>query len=110
MEVIHLDGYTEDEKVVIARDHLLARQLDRNGLDLDEVTVTDEALRVIVGDYTREAGVRNLEREIGKLLRKVATKIAGSEKPAAADEPADADEPEDANAQVSPSVPESSHK
>ncbi len=76
MEVIRLDGYTEDEKIQIARDHLLARQLERNGLSADEVDVTDGALRVIVGDYTREAGVRNLEREIGKLLRKVATKIA----------------------------------
>jgi ATP-dependent Lon protease len=76
MEIIRLDGYTEEEKVAIARDHLLERQLNRNGLSADEVTVTDDALRVIVGDYTREAGVRNLEREIGKLLRKVATKVA----------------------------------
>jgi ATP-dependent Lon protease len=76
MEVIRLDGYTEDEKVRIARDHLLKRQLERNGLRAEEVEVTDGALRVIVGDYTREAGVRNLERELGKLLRKVATKIA----------------------------------
>jgi ATP-dependent Lon protease len=76
MEIIRLDGYTEEEKVAIARDHLLARQLERNGLDSQEVTVTDDALRVVVGDYTREAGVRNLEREIGKLLRKVATKVA----------------------------------
>src|SRR5919202_1834557 len=78
MEVIRLDGYTEDEKVKIARDHLMARQLERNGLSADEVEVTEGALRVIVGDYTREAGVRNLEREIGKLLRKVATKIASA--------------------------------
>src|SRR5438270_7530720 len=76
MEVIHLDGYTEDEKVVIARDHLLARQVEKNGLQPDEVVVTDDALRAVVGDYTREAGVRNLERELGKVLRKVATKIA----------------------------------
>jgi ATP-dependent Lon protease len=76
MEVIRLDGYTEDEKVAIARDHLLARQLERNGLDPSEVETTDEALRTIVNDYTREAGVRNLEREIGKMLRKVATKVA----------------------------------
>jgi ATP-dependent Lon protease len=76
MEVIRLDGYTEDEKVAIARDHLLARQLERNGLEPAEVEVTEEALRTIVGDYTREAGVRNLEREIGKLLRKVATEVA----------------------------------
>src|SRR6266540_3560873 len=78
MEVIRLDGYTEDEKVAIARDHLLHRQLERNGLSTGEVALTDDALRVIVGDYTREAGVRNLEREIGKLLRKVATAVAAS--------------------------------
>jgi ATP-dependent Lon protease len=76
MEVIRIDGYTEDEKVAIARHHLLPRQLERNGLREDEVTVTDDALRVVVGDYTREAGVRNLERELGKLLRKAATTIA----------------------------------
>ncbi len=76
MEVIRLDGYTEDEKVSIARHHLVRRQLERNGLQPEEVELTDGALKVIVGDYTREAGVRNLEREIGKLLRKVATKVA----------------------------------
>jgi ATP-dependent Lon protease len=79
MEVIRLDGYTEDEKVRIARDHLLARQLERNGLRPDEVDVADDALRAVVGDYTREAGVRNLERELGKMLRKVATGIAAGE-------------------------------
>jgi ATP-dependent Lon protease len=79
MEVIRLDGYTEDEKLAIARDHLLHRQLERNGLQPEEVDVTDAALRSIVGDYTREAGVRNLERELGKLLRKAATKIAGAD-------------------------------
>ncbi|HWC33048.1 MAG TPA: AAA family ATPase, partial [Actinomycetota bacterium] len=76
MEVLRLDGYTADEKVAIARDHLLDRQLERNGLEPHEVEITDEALHVIVDDYTREAGVRNLEREIGKLLRKVATRVA----------------------------------
>jgi ATP-dependent Lon protease len=76
MEVIRLDGYTEDEKVAIARDHLFARQLERNGLTAGEVALPDESIRVIVADYTREAGVRNLEREIGKVLRKVATEIA----------------------------------
>src|SRR4051812_15271093 len=76
MEVIRIDGYTEDEKVAIARHHLLPRQLERNGLRADEVTITDDALRVVVADYTREAGVRNLERELGKLLRKAATTIA----------------------------------
>src|SRR4029450_13264506 len=76
MEVIRLDGYTEDEKLAIARYHLLRRQIERNGLRADEVEITDDALRRIVGDYTREAGVRNLEREIGKVLRKVATRLA----------------------------------
>jgi ATP-dependent Lon protease len=79
MEVVRLDGYTEDEKVVIARDHLLARQLERNGLRRDEVLVTDDAFRAIVGAHTREAGVRNLERELGRLLRKVATRISSGE-------------------------------
>jgi ATP-dependent Lon protease len=76
MEVIRIDGYTEDEKVAIARHHLLPRQLERNGLHADEVTMSDDALRAVVADYTREAGVRNLERELGKLLRKAATQIA----------------------------------
>ena len=79
MELVRLDGYTEDEKLAIARDHLLGRQLDRAGLRRDEVVVTEGALRAVIGDYTREAGVRNLEREIGKLLRKTATRIAGGE-------------------------------
>src|SRR3954469_3461459 len=76
MEVIRIDGYTEEEKVAIARNHLLPRQLQRNGLRADEVTVADDALRAVVADYTREAGVRSLERELGKLLRKAATTIA----------------------------------
>jgi ATP-dependent Lon protease len=79
MEVIRLDGYTEEEKVAIARDHLLRRQEERNGLNENEVVVTDDALRRIVGDYTREAGVRNLERELGKALRKVATRLASGQ-------------------------------
>ncbi len=79
MEVIRIDGYTEDEKVAIAKHHLVGRQIERNGLRDGEVVLTDEALRAIVGDYTREAGVRNLEREIGKALRKVATKIAAGD-------------------------------
>jgi ATP-dependent Lon protease len=86
MEVIRLDGYTEAEKVVIARDHLFRRQLRRNGLRDDEVDVTDAALGEIVDGYTREAGVRNLERELGKVLRKVATEVAkGSETPIVVD-------------------------
>ena len=79
MEVIRIDGYTEDEKLAIARNHLLPRQLERTALRPEEVEVTDEALRTVSADYTREAGVRNLEREIGRLLRKVATKLASGE-------------------------------
>ncbi len=79
MEMIRLDGYTEDEKVGIARDHLMSRQLERNGLSADEATVTKDAMRSVIRDHTREAGVRNLERELGRVLRKVATKIASGE-------------------------------
>jgi ATP-dependent Lon protease len=79
MEVVRLDGYTEEEKVAIARDHLLSRRTEQAGLRPDEVELTTEALRTIVGDYTREAGVRNLERELGRLLRKVATRLAAGE-------------------------------
>jgi ATP-dependent Lon protease len=79
MEVIRLDGYIEDEKVAIARNHLVARQLERAALRPDELRVTDAALRMIVSDYTREAGVRSLERELGRLARKVATKLASGE-------------------------------
>jgi ATP-dependent Lon protease len=79
MEVIRLDGYTEAEKIDIARDHLLARQLERNGLRPAEVTVSDAAMARVVSDYTREAGVRNLERELGKMLRKAATRLSAKE-------------------------------
>jgi ATP-dependent Lon protease len=79
LEILRLDGYTEDEKVAIARDHLLARQLERNGLVPDDVAVTDDALRAVVVDHTREAGVRTLERELGKLLRKSAARLAAGE-------------------------------
>ena len=75
MEVLRLDGYTEEEKVAIARDHLLDRQRERNGLRADEIEVPDDVLRLVVTDYTREAGVRQLERELGKLLRKVAARL-----------------------------------
>jgi len=86
MEVIRLDGYTHDEKVAIARDHLFDRQRARNGLREGEVEVTDAALGEVVDGYTREAGVRNLERELGKLLRKAATAVArGSETPIVVD-------------------------
>jgi ATP-dependent Lon protease len=76
MEVVRLDGYTEDEKVAIARHHLLPRQLSRAALEASEVTVDDDALRLIAGEYTHEAGVRQLERAIARVLRKVATKLA----------------------------------
>jgi ATP-dependent Lon protease len=76
MEVIRFDGYTVDEKVTIARGYLWPRQRERNGLLEDEVAVPDELLELVVSEYTREAGVRQLERELGKLLRKTATKIA----------------------------------
>jgi ATP-dependent Lon protease len=76
LEVIRIDGYTEQEKRAIARNHLLPRQLERTALRAEEVEITDAALLAISADYTREAGVRNLEREIGRMLRKVATKLA----------------------------------
>ncbi|HWD95619.1 MAG TPA: endopeptidase La [Acidimicrobiales bacterium] len=82
MEIIRLDGYTESEKVSIARHHLVERQLERAALREDEVVISDEALRTIAADYTREAGVRSLEREIGRLLRKLATKLASGEREA----------------------------
>jgi len=76
MEVIRFDGYTTDEKIAIARGYLWPRQRERNGLREDEVSISDEALELVVTEYTREAGVRQLERELGTVLRKTATKIA----------------------------------
>jgi ATP-dependent Lon protease len=76
MEVIRFDGYTTDEKVAIARRHLWARQIERNGLRSDEATIDDAVLRIVVTEYTREAGVRQLERELGTLVRRTATAIA----------------------------------
>jgi ATP-dependent Lon protease len=81
MEVIRFDGYTTDEKVAIARRHLWPRQIERNGLRAEEVDITDAILRVVVTDYTREAGVRQLERELGTLLRRTATRIASADQP-----------------------------
>lgn len=78
-EVIRIDGYTDAEKVEIARDHLLPRQIRTAGLEPEEIDVSEEALASIVDRYTREAGVRNLERELGKLARKVATALARGE-------------------------------
>jgi ATP-dependent Lon protease len=82
MEVTRLDGYTEAEKVAIARHHLVGRQVARAALRPEEVEVTDEALQAIIGEYTREAGVRSLERQLGSLMRKVATKLAAGERTA----------------------------
>ncbi len=79
MELVALDGYTEDDKVAIARSHLLPRQLERAALADGEATVSDEALRLVAANYTREAGVRQLERAIAKVLRKVATRIASTD-------------------------------
>jgi ATP-dependent Lon protease len=76
MEVIELPGYTEEEKLRIARDHLLAKQIANHGLTADQVTFSDAALAAIIRGYTREAGVRNLEREIGALCRKIARRHA----------------------------------
>jgi ATP-dependent Lon protease len=76
MEVIRFDGYTVEEKVAIARGYLWPRQVERNGLRPDEVVVDDAVLRSVILDYTREAGVRQLERELGTLLRKTATRLA----------------------------------
>ncbi len=79
MEVIRFDGYTTSEKVAIARGYLWKRQLERNGLRPEEVEISDELLNTVANEYTREAGVRQLERELGTLLRKTATKIASGE-------------------------------
>jgi ATP-dependent Lon protease len=75
MEIVQLDGYTLQEKLLIARDHLVARQLERNGLDATDVTFSEDALLAIIEGHTREAGVRGLERQLGKLLRKLATRV-----------------------------------
>ena len=79
MEVIHFDGYTSEEKLAIAKGYLWPRQRDRNGLREDEVEISDDVLRTIIAEYTREAGVRTLERTLGTVLRKTATKIASAQ-------------------------------
>jgi ATP-dependent Lon protease len=79
MEIISFDGYTTEEKLAIAKGYLVPRQLKRNGLKPEEISVEDDVLRTVVAEYTREAGVRQLEREVGKLLRGAATKIASGE-------------------------------
>jgi len=88
MEVIRFDGYTSEEKLAIAKGYLWPRQRDRNGLREDEVEISDDVLRTVISEYTREAGVRNLERELGTVLRKTATRIASGQSPG--DEPASA--------------------
>jgi len=88
MEVIRFDGYTSEEKLAIAKGYLWPRQRDRNGLREDEVEISDDVLRTIISEYTREAGVRNLERELGTVLRKTATQIASSQTPAEQPKPA----------------------
>ncbi len=85
MEVIRFDGYTTDEKVAIARGYLWPRQRERNGLLEDEVSISDEVLRMVVTEYTREAGVRQLERELGTVLRKTATRVASAQASAPVD-------------------------
>ncbi|BBZ16464.1 endopeptidase La [Mycolicibacterium gadium] len=87
MELIQIDGYTEDDKVAIARDFLLPRQRERAALTEAEVTVTEDALRKIAADYTREPGVRQFERLLAKALRKATTKLAADPAPLAIDEP-----------------------
>ncbi len=91
MELVQIDGYTEDDKVAIARDYLLPRQRERAALNDDEVTVTDDALRKIAADYTREPGVRQFDRLLAKAMRKVTTKLApesnGAPGPLIIDEP-----------------------
>ncbi len=81
MEVVTLEGYTEEEKVHIARDHLLPRQIERAGLETGDVEVTDAALRRIAGEYTREAGVRQLDRALAKIARKVTVRLAEAPPP-----------------------------
>jgi len=79
MEVIRFDGYTVDEKTAIARGYLWPRQVERNGLRDDEVSIADDVIQTVVSEYTREAGVRQLERELGTILRKTATRIASKQ-------------------------------
>lgn len=87
MELVAIDGYTEDDKVAIARDYLLPRQRDRAALTADEVVVSDAALRRIAADYTREPGVRQFERLLAKALRKATTKLVDDPRPITIDEP-----------------------
>ena len=81
MEIIEVSGYTEIEKMAIARNYLVPKALDSHGLNGEQLTITDDALKTVVREYTEESGVRNLEREIGSLCRKVARKFAGANPP-----------------------------
>jgi ATP-dependent Lon protease len=87
MELVQIDGYTEDDKVAIARDYLLPRQRERAALTEDEVVITDAALRKVAADYTREPGMRQFERLLAKALRKVTTKLAANPEAITIDEP-----------------------
>jgi len=87
MELVQIDGYTEDDKIAIARDFLLPRQREKAALTADDVTVTEDALRKIAADYTREPGVRQFERLLAKALRKATTKLAEDPAPVTIDEP-----------------------
>jgi ATP-dependent Lon protease len=82
MEIIHLPGYTEEEKLEIARRYLVRRQLVANGLKPEQASINDEALHAIAREYTREAGCRTLEREIGAVLRTAAVRSAVAPSPA----------------------------
>jgi len=106
MEVIRFDGYTSEEKLAIAKGYLWPRQRDRNGLREDEVEISDDVLRTIISEYTREAGVRNLERELGTVLRKTATQIASSQTPAEQPKPA----AEDGEAPTTPAAKKAEKK
>ena len=87
MDVIQLSGYTEDEKTGIARKYLVPKQLEAHGLSDEQVTVSDDTLHVVIREYTREAGVRNLERRIADLLRKAAREVAEGKTEKIADRP-----------------------
>ena len=79
MEVLHLSGYTEEEKIEIAKRHIVPKQLDEHGITPENLVLTDKALRSVIGSYTREAGLRNMEREVASISRKVACKVAEGE-------------------------------
>ena len=81
MEVIELGSYTDEEKLMIAKNHLLPKQLGRHGLKKSQLRISDDAIRTLIADYTRESGVRNLERELGRILRRAAMQFAGEEPP-----------------------------